>query len=268
MLSAVRLSSRLLLGAEGSTFLFLLASSPASRVLLAMIFSTWYREMSKFVTAFRPRNLIAAMSYASAASSWVPKIQCHSVREIKKWMLFVITFNIKDHESVKQRLWSHWVISLVKSMTIADKKVLLRKACFAREKQSLRMAGQSTCLRFGSIMIGPLTSRTKDMDDHACDTSMQIASTTVSHLNLQTYWRFQDKDPCSLRPSLSELATFHVGDAWKHIRMLRTGNPRDPRMSFQERPRHSSIDWCSSRKPATLPGNGRQKRDEKRSRTA
>lgn len=33
--------------------------------------STSYRFISKFVTAFSPRNLIAAMSYASAASSSV-----------------------------------------------------------------------------------------------------------------------------------------------------------------------------------------------------
>jgi len=42
--------------------LFLLASSPARRVLLAMIRSTSYLVMSKLVTALTPRNLIAAMS--------------------------------------------------------------------------------------------------------------------------------------------------------------------------------------------------------------
>jgi len=34
-----------------------------------MILSTSYLDMSKFVTAFAPRNFIAATSYASAASS-------------------------------------------------------------------------------------------------------------------------------------------------------------------------------------------------------
>lgn len=58
----------------GSLFLFLLATSPARRVLLAMILSTSYLVMSKLVTAFNPRNLIAAISYASAASSWVPNL--------------------------------------------------------------------------------------------------------------------------------------------------------------------------------------------------
>lgn len=56
-----------------SLLLFLLASSPESRVLLARIFSTLYLDMSKLVTAFTPRNLIAATSYASAASSCVPE---------------------------------------------------------------------------------------------------------------------------------------------------------------------------------------------------
>lgn len=40
----------------------LLASSPDNKVLLAIIFSTSYLAMSKLVTAFTPRNLIAAMS--------------------------------------------------------------------------------------------------------------------------------------------------------------------------------------------------------------
>lgn len=51
-----------------------LASSPDRSVLLSIIRSTLYRDMSKFVTALTPRNLIAATSYASAASSWVPEI--------------------------------------------------------------------------------------------------------------------------------------------------------------------------------------------------
>ncbi|GJN23175.1 hypothetical protein PR202_gb10800 [Eleusine coracana subsp. coracana] len=44
-------------------------SSDGSSVLFSMILSTSYRVMSKLVTAFSPRNLIAATSYASAASS-------------------------------------------------------------------------------------------------------------------------------------------------------------------------------------------------------
>lgn len=74
---AFKLSSWSPLWANGatlrrSTLLFLFANSPARRVPLDKIFSTSYLEMSKLVTAFKPRNLIAAMSYASAASSWVP----------------------------------------------------------------------------------------------------------------------------------------------------------------------------------------------------
>ncbi|MFS7967033.1 hypothetical protein Hanom_Chr09g00780971 [Helianthus anomalus] len=49
----------------------LLHMPPIGRFLLAMLFTS-YRLMSKFVTAFNPRNLMAAMSYASAASSCVP----------------------------------------------------------------------------------------------------------------------------------------------------------------------------------------------------
>lgn len=56
----------------GLCSLFRLANSPERRLLLAMILSTLYLEVSKFVTAFVPRNLMAAMSYASAASSCVP----------------------------------------------------------------------------------------------------------------------------------------------------------------------------------------------------
>ena len=52
--------------------LFRLAISLERRLLLTMILSTLYLEVSKFVTAFVPRNLMAAMSYASAASSCVP----------------------------------------------------------------------------------------------------------------------------------------------------------------------------------------------------
>ncbi|PON84731.1 LOW QUALITY PROTEIN: hypothetical protein TorRG33x02_194350 [Trema orientale] len=47
-----------------------LAAPPTGRALFA-IASTSYRFISKFVTAFTPLNLIAAMSYASAASSSV-----------------------------------------------------------------------------------------------------------------------------------------------------------------------------------------------------
>jgi hypothetical protein len=45
-----------------SIFLFLLASSLLRRLLLAIIFSTSYFVISKFVTAFAPLNFIAAMS--------------------------------------------------------------------------------------------------------------------------------------------------------------------------------------------------------------
>ncbi|KAB8093762.1 hypothetical protein EE612_020703, partial [Oryza sativa] len=48
------------------------ASSPGRSVLLSRILSTSYLVMSKLVTALSPRNLIAATSYASAASSCVP----------------------------------------------------------------------------------------------------------------------------------------------------------------------------------------------------
>lgn len=46
------------------------ADPPIGSELLE-IASTSYRFISKFVTAFSPRNLIAAMSYASAASDSV-----------------------------------------------------------------------------------------------------------------------------------------------------------------------------------------------------
>lgn len=46
------------------------AEPPMGRGLLAMA-SMSYRFISKLVTAFMPLNLIAAMSYASAASSSV-----------------------------------------------------------------------------------------------------------------------------------------------------------------------------------------------------
>lgn len=61
----------------GLRSLFRLANSPERRPLLAMILSMLYLEVSKFVTAFTPRNLIAAMSYASAASSCVPENHCN-----------------------------------------------------------------------------------------------------------------------------------------------------------------------------------------------
>ncbi|BAS82575.1 Os03g0176200, partial [Oryza sativa Japonica Group] len=48
------------------------ARSPPMRWVLEQMRFTSYLLMSKLVTAFRPRNLIAAMSYASAASSCVP----------------------------------------------------------------------------------------------------------------------------------------------------------------------------------------------------
>lgn len=48
----------------------LLAVPPIGRELFIMA-STSYRFISKLVTAFKPLNFIAAMSYASAASSSV-----------------------------------------------------------------------------------------------------------------------------------------------------------------------------------------------------
>jgi len=50
------------------------AASLPMRCVLAQMRFTSYLLMSKLVTAFRPRNLIAAMSYASAASSCVPAV--------------------------------------------------------------------------------------------------------------------------------------------------------------------------------------------------
>jgi hypothetical protein len=49
-----------------------LARSPVIRVELEQILLTSYLLMSKLVTALVPLNLIAAISYASAASSCVP----------------------------------------------------------------------------------------------------------------------------------------------------------------------------------------------------
>lgn len=45
-----------------ASFKRLAAPPPMGRVLLSRIALTSYRLMSKFVTAFRPRNFIAAMS--------------------------------------------------------------------------------------------------------------------------------------------------------------------------------------------------------------
>ena len=63
-------SSVMVAGAESLRDRF--ARSPAMRVELEQILFTSYLLMSKLVTALVPLNLIAAISYASAASSCVP----------------------------------------------------------------------------------------------------------------------------------------------------------------------------------------------------
>lgn len=55
-------------GKESDEFLALDEKPPIGRVLLAMLFTS-YRLMSKLVTALNPLNFMAAISYASAASS-------------------------------------------------------------------------------------------------------------------------------------------------------------------------------------------------------
>lgn len=55
-----------------ASFSLFAAPPPIGNVLLSRMLFTSYRFISKFVTAFKPRNFIAAISYASAASSSVP----------------------------------------------------------------------------------------------------------------------------------------------------------------------------------------------------
>lgn len=77
ILSMFCVGSLCLMVLVGFCSVFRLANSPERRLLLAMILSTLYLDVSKFVIAFTPRNLIAAMSYASAASSCVPGYHCN-----------------------------------------------------------------------------------------------------------------------------------------------------------------------------------------------
>lgn len=71
-LGPLRLSMGINISDGVSTSFSRFAAPPMGNVLLSSMLLTSYLLMSKLVTAFSPLNLIAAMSYASAASSCVP----------------------------------------------------------------------------------------------------------------------------------------------------------------------------------------------------